>query len=86
LQQRGRRLGQGGGGILVDGGAHFDLAALQTGGQQGAQRGFLGAQLVGQAEGQVQETAVDRADFQPSRTLREDASPASALLPCWALA
>jgi len=40
------------------------LAALELGREQGAQRRLLGAQLLGQAKRQVQETAVDRADFQ----------------------
>jgi hypothetical protein len=50
--------------VAFDGGAHLHLAALEAGCEQAAQRGFERAQLVGQAEGQVQKAAVDRTDFQ----------------------
>ncbi len=48
----------------IDAGTHLDLAAFEFGLQQLAQGRFVLAQLLGQLESQVQEAAVDRADFQ----------------------
>ncbi|CFN67973.1 Uncharacterised protein [Bordetella pertussis] len=65
--QRGE-FGGGGAGIRH---AHFDLAARQLGGQQFAQRRLDVAQLVGQAEIQVEITAVDAAQLERERALLE---------------
>ena len=65
LQQPRGRVLQGVAVLVLQGGADFNLAALEAGGQQAAQRGLHGTQFIGEAERKVQEAAVDRADFQP---------------------
>ena len=63
VEPGGIQLGQIGIGRTGEGHADFDLAACQIGRQQFAQRRFHVAQLVGQAEIQVEKTAVDAAQF-----------------------
>src|SRR5574343_1498113 len=57
----GAGLGQGVVGDAAHAATDLDLAAAQRGGQRLAQRGLGAPQFVGQAEAEVQETAVDRA-------------------------
>src|SRR6185312_11314801 len=65
LQQARGWIGQRAGRSAAQYGANLDLAALEPGGQQLAQGRLMLAKLVGQAQGQVQKAAVDRADFEP---------------------
>ena len=60
-------------------GAHLHLAAFQAAGELLAQRWLGVAQLFGQAENEVQKTAVDRADFEAQPGCRS-AAGAGALL------
>ena len=63
LQRLRRRCPQTAGVAAFQPNAHFHFAALELRGQEFAQNRFGLPQFVGQAKGEVQETAVDRADF-----------------------
>ncbi|MNR30384.1 hypothetical protein D3C85_1478370 [compost metagenome] len=69
FQPGGVELGQVGAGVAGVGNADFDLAASQVGGQQFAQGRFHVTQFVGQPEVQVEEAAVDAAQFKRKRAL-----------------
>ena len=73
------------------GDAQLDLAAAEAGGQQFAQRALDAAEFVGQAEGQIEEAAVDRTQFDghggpvrgtPVRRLSEDVGVAGHAVNC----
>jgi hypothetical protein len=64
LQRARVRFAQAFGAAGLDRRAHLHLAAFEPGREQLAQRRLVLAQIVRQAEAQVQEAAVDGADFQ----------------------
>jgi hypothetical protein len=66
-------------GLARGGDAQLDLAAPHLGADQLAQRRLGAAQLVGQAQREIQETAVDRAQLDPDARPRAPlGGPASA--------